>query len=177
MCQSHYRRYRKYGDPLAGRPIQRPRGLSEREVFKWFMPDAPPSDGSCWDWTGSLDRYGYGRFGMKACQWMVAAHRESYRMFVGPIPDGASILHSCDRPICVQPAHLSLGTHADNTREAMERGRLLVGTRQKAAKLTEDDVLWIRSSGLSLRAMSEILGVSISNVSRIRSRQAWKHVP
>lgn len=154
----------------------RPRGLAEDEVFSWFTPGEPPEDG-CWDWGGNLEAKGYGRFGMNGGKRMVLAHRAAYRKFIGPIPGGANILHSCDRPICVQPKHLSVGTKLQNIRECIERGRFPVGERQGQAKLTEADVAWIRTCGLSLRVMSEILGVSNSNISRIRQRKAWAHVP
>lgn len=80
-------------------------------------------DTGCWLFTGSLNAGGYGR--IRDGEEMTVAHRVTYRAFRGPIPDGLWVLHSCDRPNCVNPAHLWLGTAADNIadREAKGRGR------------------------------------------------------
>jgi hypothetical protein len=153
----------------------RPRGLTEDEAFRWLMGSAPPEEG-CWDWNHALDRYGYGVFSMNGGKRRVAAHRASYRSFIGPIPEGSNVLHSCDRPICVQPKHLSTGTKAQNTLECIQRGRFPIGSRQGQAKLTEEDVRWIRSSGLTSIAMARQLGVSDATICNARNRKSWKHV-
>lgn len=127
-CVRHYHRWQRHGDPLAGRRSDRPLGLSEAEVFAWYMPGEPPVNG-CWDWTGSTTFGGYGQFSMRVRQRSVPtqAHQASYRIYHGPIPDGLFVLHSCDRPICVQPAHLEAGPQAENVRQMVERSRLRAG--------------------------------------------------
>ena len=79
----------------------------------------------CWIWNRTIvQRYGQlrGR-GAK----LVRAHRASYETFVGEIPDGLCVLHSCDRPLCINPDHLRVGTRAENMAEAAQRGRTARG--------------------------------------------------
>jgi hypothetical protein len=139
------------------------------------MHGDPPEDG-CWDWQHAKDRYGYGVFSLNGGRRMALAHRTSYEVFNGPIPPGANVLHSCDRPICVQPKHLSLGTKLQNMREAIARDRFPVGSRNGSAKLTEESVRWIRSCGLRQTTMARILGVSGATVCNALNRKSWKHV-
>ncbi len=79
----------------------------------------------CWFWTGMKSPKGYGKFwtGKK----FERAHRFSYTLNVGTIPLGMLVLHHCDNPCCVNPIHLFVGTHADNTRDKMAKGRQAKG--------------------------------------------------
>ena len=119
-CNAHYIRWRRYGDPLEGARARRPDGLTEAETFAWFMPGDPPPSDQCWDWPAATVK-GYGV--LKGDQGLVYAHRVSYQIHHGPTGK-EQVLHSCDRPICVQPAHLSLGGPPDNLRQAAERARM-----------------------------------------------------
>ena len=140
-CSTHYSRWQRHRDPLAGGRYRRPPELTtEAEIFAWFMPGDPPPAEECWDWPAACLESGYGRFGLDSST-MVSAHIASYRIYHGPT-NGLNVLHSCDRPICVQPAHLHLGTQLDNVREMIERGRMVVGEESHHAKLTEADILF-----------------------------------
>lgn len=157
----------------------RPKGMTEAEVFAWFMPGDPPPAPSltegCWDWMGSTTEFGHGLFWMHKTP--VRAHRVAYQIYRGAIPPGQCILHWCDRPICVQPAHLHLGTRPDNTREMVERGRAPGGMKSGNAKLTDDNVLWIRAqTTLTQQEMASIFGVDQSTIALIRQRKTWKHI-
>lgn len=93
--------------------------------------------GECWVWTGarrSADQYGGGTYGVLSQQTdgrrvHSYAHRRAYELTYGPIPPGLFVLHSCDNPPCINPAHLSLGTSAENMAEAGKRHRVPEGKR------------------------------------------------
>jgi hypothetical protein len=84
--------------------------------------------GACWIWEGRRSRGGYGLFRYRWFQRPLAqrgrsSHRASWAECFGPIPPGLCVLHKCDNPPCVNPAHLFLGTHADNMRDMWAKGR------------------------------------------------------
>lgn len=89
------------------------------------------------------------------------------------------IRHSCDNPPCTNPAHLLVGTHADNVADRVTRSRNAVGEAHGIAKLTESDVAEIRnlySAGIYQRIIAQQFGISQSNVSYIVNHVAWQHV-
>jgi hypothetical protein len=96
-----------------------PKGLAERFWEKVAM--AGPDE--CWIWTDKPTEDGYGRFKITPTE-QVKAHRLSYVLATGNDPGELLVRHKCDNPLCVNPAHLELGTQADNMRDASERGRL-----------------------------------------------------
>lgn len=146
---------------------------------------------ACWEWGGKRFEDGYGKFSMPGnTRKTVQAHRLSYEMFVGPIPDGQLVCHRCDNPPCVRPEHLFLGTPADNTRDAMSKGRMAVGEANPRALVTENDVLLIRHkyaiAPLSpngkrkrngvIREIATAFGVSESLVRDIVFGKCWTHL-
>ena len=84
--------------------------------------------GGCWEWIGPRDRYGYGR--ASRIKKPVRCHRYVWEQYNGPIPDGLCVLHSCDNPPCLNPAHLRLGTHQQNVNDRSSRGRGVVPIRK-----------------------------------------------
>ena len=92
--------------------------------------DATPS--GCWEWSGYRSPDGYGAFQMFGKSWR--AHRASHVLFIGEIPEGYFILHSCDNPPCVNPAHLRAGTAKENTQDMVEKGRAGKHIHQKCPK-------------------------------------------
>lgn len=130
--------------------------------------------GDCWLWKNWRDRQGYGRFRMNGITKL--AHRVSYELHVGPIQNGMCVLHRCDTPACVSPAHLFLGTHADNIDDCIAKGRKARGERHGRAKLTSADVLEIRASTGKISDIAKRYGVSDATISHVRLRLNWKHV-
>lgn len=142
-----------------------------------FWKNVDKTDG-CWNWTGTRTDKGYGRFKTSTKNWR--AHRLSYEMHCGPIPEGMQVLHECDNPSCVRPDHLFLGTNADNMADKCAKGREahvgVKGVQHPKAKLTEDDVRTIRSMRGTLREAATRFGVSQTTISDIRSRRCWSHI-
>lgn len=151
--------------------------------------------GSCWLWTGARcqGKWGYGRLDVGGSQ--VRAHRLSWTLYLGPIPDGAQVLHSCDNPPCVNPSHLFLGTHADNMADMVAKGRQATGDRngsrlhpervarggrQGASKLNDESVMDIRrlaSTGVAQDVLAAVYQVTRANILAILKRKTWSHLP
>ncbi len=96
---------------------------SEIPIHIRFWDYAQPTENnSCWNWAGPKDSHGYGFLAFKARNRK--AHRISYEMRFGPIPDGLNICHICDNPSCVNPAHLFAATQGENARDMARKGRI-----------------------------------------------------
>lgn len=134
------------------------------------------SDTGCWEWQGALYPGGYGH--IAPLYGENSAHRASYAHHHGPIPEGQSVLHSCDNRRCINPDHLRLGTYSDNQRDAYERGRrpFLGGDKSANAKLTEQQAYAIISDSRAQASIAIEYGVSKSLVSAIKTGSAWKHL-
>jgi hypothetical protein len=134
----------------------------------------------CWLWTGAQKGGGYGAFRFEGKGEL--AHRVSYSLSYGPIPDGMLVCHTCDVKACVNPSHLFLGTHSDNMLDMVAKGRrfMPVGAQHSHAKLTREQVLAIRSAAevLDVNAswLAKLFGVTRANVRAILTKQTWKHV-
>ena len=153
---------------------------SRRDLVETFWANVEKTDG-CWLWTGNLNRDGYGQINRN--HTTVRAHRLSWEIHRGLIPDGLRVLHNCpggDNPGCVNPAHLFLGTDADNTADMVAKGRQSRGERQGAAKLTDAAVRAMRAEyatgTTTLNALANKYGIHLQNVFQIIKRKAWKHV-
>lgn len=159
---------------MAPRP-QPPRGRF------WDKVDRAHEHG-CWNWTGFCEPHGYGVIAVDRYK-RVKAHRVSWEIHNGAIPDGLCVLHECDNRRCVNPRHLYLGTRADNNRDRGLRRRgkehRQNGAANDNAKLTEADVRAIDALLKTDRTQAEIaalFGVKQPQVSRIKLRQSWAHL-
>lgn len=134
----------------------------------------------CWRWTGSTNGIGYGIISVNNRH--VLAHRVAWELAHGPIPKGdgyhgTCVLHKCDHPWCVNEAHLFLGTIRDNHNDMYAKGRGLTGERNGQHKLTETEVIAIRTDTHSTNTeLARVFGVKHQAVSKIRRGQRWAHV-
>jgi len=132
----------------------------------------------CWGWKGPQSQSGYGKLVESYRRGIYhSAHRFSYELHFGPIPPKLFVLHSCDNPICVNPAHLRVGTPKENSRDMMERHRGVMGENHHQAKLTEVQVLSIRDDVLSSeRELGAKYGVSPATIHAVRTMKTWRHI-
>lgn len=122
--------------------------------------------GECWEWTAALNNKGYGVIGDG--RKLVYAHRLSWEMHTGKKPT-ADILHSCDNPKCVRPAHLFAGSHAENMFDKQVKGRA-------AKKLTPELALEIFNAVGEHRDIGRRYGIAHSTVGHIKRGNIWRHV-
>ena len=135
-----------------------------------FWNKVEMSNDGCWEWFGSKDRYGYGRFGIEGK--LVGAHRFAFYQFNGTIPYGKCILHHCDNSSRVHPDHLYAGGQRENMIDREMRGRGI-------GKLTPDQVREIRSrneAGEMQSALRKEFGISDGHISEIIGRTKWSWV-
>lgn len=94
----------------------------DRAIFRFFSRTNKGSNRlGCWEWIGTITNEGYGVFGAEG--GFSSAHRFSWKIHYGDIPDGLLVLHKCDNRRCVNPEHLFLGTQSDNMRDKIAKGR------------------------------------------------------
>lgn len=153
----------------------------------WEYVDRSGGDDVCWLWTGSTDKDGYGKF-WPTRDRSVAAHRYSWEAVNGPIPAGLYCLHRCDRPGCVRPDHLFVGTNRENQRDMTAKGRGRTGERNGMtghpersgrARLTWEQVREIRaifaqSDPPSHQSIADAYGISRPALRAIIYRQTWR---
>lgn len=166
-----------------------PRKLAEERFWKFTDP---PGDDDHWLWNGYRTRKGYGTFSISGRS--VGAHRVSYEIHNGPIPDGMCVCHICDIPPCVNPAHLFLGSLQDNIADRHAKGRdakgerhftrtrpgaIVRGSTKRNAKLNEGLAVQIRhryaSGGVGMRALAREYDVSFTAIRLLISGKTWGH--
>lgn len=159
------------------------------ETRFWLQVDKTPGhgpQGECWHWTGCCSPYGKIFVGGKR----VLAHRFSYELHFGEIPNGngyhgTCVCHRCDNPKCVNPDHLFLGTHKANVDDRNEKGRqskgpahqaLRQGQRHPQAKLTNEQVLAIRADRRLYREIATDFAIAESTVCNLKRGYRWPHL-
>lgn len=174
MCAPHY------GRQLKGMPLDKPirvratKTATLEDKLLVGLPDRP-ADG-CWEWKRAVTKLGYGKIGHS--RTIIAAHRAAYETWIGTIPEGALIMHTCDNPPCCRPDHLRVGTHDENMADMVSKGRKegRQGERNAQSDLTEADVLAIRADPRAPDVIAWDYGISLSQVRKILSGSRWKHL-
>lgn len=131
----------------------------------------PVTESGCWIWIGAAsERYGsfhFPNYPLTTSKNMVSAHRSALFLYKGIVPEsGQEILHKCDNGFCCNPEHLSLGTHQENMADMVHKGR----SPKNKRKLTDEEILEARSlraSGVEVKEIAEIFGISPSHMSRV----------
>ena len=164
-----------------------PKSLAEAFNDKY----TPVTEPGCWLWVGaSTDRYG---ILWRPPRW-VMAHRVAYELYVGAIPSGLCVCHKCDVTFCVNPDHLFLGTHTDNMRDMIRKGRKRIspvagrhgnharGEESGANKYPSDVIeavreMYVSKACTNIAAIARHFHISESHARRIVHRQTWLHLP
>jgi hypothetical protein len=143
----------------------------------------------CWNWIGTLKgtiplkQYGSITIGsrLNGTRKQMSAHRFSYQVFKGEIPDDMFVCHKCDNPKCINPNHLFLGTRQDNVddREAKGRNKIQSGENHGKSKLTEEQVLLIRQlkiDGIKRNGIQKQTGISSILIKEVLLYRTWKNI-
>jgi len=168
-CDMHYRRLLKRGsvDNYGDRKVEI--GDDIERFHKKYIID----ENGCWIWQTSTrgrdPKRQYGRHW--ANDKSINAHRFSYIIYHGQIPNGIYVCHKCDIPLCVNPEHLFLGTHKDNMKDMTKKNRAYKGrgeAKHWLSKLTNVQAEEIRKNLLSQSKLAKIYGVSQTTIGRIK---------
>jgi hypothetical protein len=150
--------------------------------FTWHRLNTPPikerfwlkvqKTDACWLWIGGRNASTQGRFAYSKTRVGLAS-RYSWELHYGAIPEGLEVCHRCDTPACVRPDHLFLGTHLDNMRDSVAKGR------NYTPKLSAEKVREIRerfAHGESKNSLSKAYGVARSVIRGVVNQTLWRHV-
>lgn len=180
LCGHHHGRFLKTGviDNLR-------RMTFEERLWSWIDKR---SENECWPWLMRSKVDGYGVLSRGPKLSTILAHRAVYESVNGPIPKGEGyhgtvVRHRCDNRLCCNPAHLELGTQADNVRDMRERGRhvdrppMLGRAHPRSLPLLNDDAIReIRDRSKPRKWLADKYGIKPSNVDNIRGGRTWTHV-
>jgi hypothetical protein len=151
---------------------------------EFFWERVTKNKNGCWVWIGSLANGKYGRIHFPHGVELLA-HRVAYVLQKKedlPAGEGTLVRHSCDNPLCVRASHLRKGTHVQNMKDMVTRGRVAVGSRQGSSKLSESDVLTIRRlwakdpKRYTQTRLSERFSVTQTAIWQVVHRKKWTHI-
>lgn len=144
-----------------------------------FYSKLTVAESGCWLWLGTTQNGRYGFFSLNRRN--VYAHRLSWEIHNGPIPEGMYICHACDTPLCCRPSHLFLGDGQINKDDCVAKDRHAYGERIGNAKLTAEQVIEIRAllceGQLSHGEIGKLYGVSAYVVFDIKRKRSWAWLP
>ena len=137
LCRKHYNAAHHVGTL--------PEKWYKPTILKRFLERVDKRRDGCWLWRGSVSPSGYGQFAPSRESYG-SAHRWAYKLFCGPIPVGAFVLHTCDVRTCVNPSHLFLGSGADNMADMTAKGRQAAGIRHGMCTVSPQVVAEIKDA-------------------------------
>lgn len=155
--------------------------LNERFI-KNFKSHCVPDPSGCLHWNSVKDKDGYGKVyqAHKGKTKKFFAHRVSFLIHRGVIPDGMCVCHSCDNRICVNPSHLWIGTPIRNALDCDMKFRRCMGSSLPQSKMDEEKVYRMRSiyskGGITYKKIAVQFGISWQNTAKIMRRETWSHV-
>lgn len=161
--------------------MYRQRATTPIEERFWSKVDKK-SDSECWLWIGAKNRRGYGVLGSgrRANATTIGAHRISYQIHYGDIPDDYVVMHKCDNPSCVNPNHLAAGTNWDNVHDMVKKNRHPKGKHHGRAILTPEKVKEIKhrykTEKISYRQLADEYQINHSQIYRIMNGINWSHI-
>lgn len=141
---------------------------------------------SCWVWIGSKHNHGYGNLHLgrrkneqgRRVSMNSLTHRISYEHFIGPIPAGLSVCHTCDNKLCVNPAHLFLGSHQDNMSDMAAKRRSARRERHGMSKLSAASVAAIRQkyrpNAYGYKLLAKEYGVDPITIRNVITNRTWR---
>jgi len=151
--------------------------FTTREQKRFFSKIYITDD--CWIWHGTINATGYGVFFLSYNRKQILSHRYSYQLFYKTeLTTSRIIRHKCDNPLCINPRHLIIGSHADNVKDRVERGRSAIGENNGRSKLTIKDVKYIRKNYRqhSRKELANIYSVDRKVVYDIIHNNTWKDI-
>jgi hypothetical protein len=147
------------------------RSRPSKDLAEYIASHSQPDQNTgCSVWTHWKSAKGYGYLSIGARK--LRAHRVAYELANGPIPKGLLILHSCDNPSCVNPAHLRAGTARENTQDCIARGRRTQNQKATSPKklMSHADLATVCRAPVPLHRIAEFLGCSLTTSWRLRNQ-------
>ncbi len=163
-----------------GYPINR----GHRKAIPLFENYMPIPESGCWIFMGKIQDTGYGMITKQVnkVKRYIGAHRLSWEMTYGPVPDGMLVCHKCDVRSCINPSHLFLGTYKDNSQDMKHKGRHKNGVsvgKKAGPRLSKEIILEIRTAieqGEIGKEICKRFGISYTHYQNIKFRRDWKHI-
>lgn len=150
--------------------------MTDKDIIRFWNKVKKTS--TCWLYQGGrLNKFGYGSFWYNGATH--SAHRTTWKIAYGCIPNKYNILHKCDIPNCVNPEHLFVGTLADNNKDRANKNRSSRGVTRPTSKLRPSQVFEIRKLYsdrlLSIRQLAANYGVTYNTIWQLLNNKTWQH--